>query len=218
MDTSTTAKNVSSFQPRSARPMLLVVAIVVVGWGLLVAFFLYGERHPKVPQPPAIGRKLEQLQLQPLVGNAEPITAKNLPGKVVVLNFWGPWCTYCRVEMPHLAEIYERHKADKDFQFISVSCDANVSTENESDLQAETKSLLENRGFTFDVHRDHNGFSRQAILELTELGREGFPFPMTLILDRSAAVRGFFPGYAEGSTAAMAKLVEALLKEGETAN
>ena len=31
-------------------------------------------------------------------------------GKVVVIDFWGVWCPPCRKAMPHLKELYHRHR------------------------------------------------------------------------------------------------------------
>jgi peroxiredoxin len=33
---------------------------------------------------------------------------RDLRGKVVVVNFWATWCGGCKVEIPHLVEIYRR--------------------------------------------------------------------------------------------------------------
>lgn len=36
----------------------------------------------------------------------------DLKGKVIVLDFWGTWCPPCRAAMPHLKELYDKHKKD----------------------------------------------------------------------------------------------------------
>jgi hypothetical protein len=50
------------------------------------------------------------------------------------------------------------------------------------------------------------------VVELAQLERQGFVFPMTLVLDRAGAVRGIFPGYAAENSATIENLVEELLK------
>lgn len=43
----------------------------------------------------------------------------DLKGKVVILDFWGTWCGPCRAAMPHMKELYARHK-DKGLVVIGV--------------------------------------------------------------------------------------------------
>src|SRR5262245_14454020 len=43
----------------------------------------------------------------------------DLKGKVVVLDFWGTWCGPCRAAMPHMKELYAKHK-DKGLVVIGV--------------------------------------------------------------------------------------------------
>lgn len=47
-------------------------------------------------------------------------------GKVVVVNFFGTWCTPCRKETPHFVSIYDKYK-DKNFVIIGVAVDSEVS-------------------------------------------------------------------------------------------
>ena len=37
-------------------------------------------------------------------------TAKDLAGKVVVVNFWATWCKPCLKEIPDLSRVYEKYK------------------------------------------------------------------------------------------------------------
>ncbi|HUT34206.1 MAG TPA: TlpA disulfide reductase family protein [Planctomycetota bacterium] len=43
---------------------------------------------------------------------SEPLTLEGLKGKVVVVDFWNTTCGPCRKLMPHLAEMYAKHKAE----------------------------------------------------------------------------------------------------------
>ncbi|HCN30713.1 MAG TPA: hypothetical protein DIT64_18705 [Verrucomicrobiales bacterium] len=44
----------------------------------------------------------------------------DLKGKAYVLEFWATWCPPCRTSIPHLNELYKKHK-DKGLQIIGVT-------------------------------------------------------------------------------------------------
>jgi cytochrome c biogenesis protein CcmG/thiol:disulfide interchange protein DsbE len=51
------------------------------------------------------------------------IRPSDLKGKVVVLNFWATWCGGCQVEIPWLAEFYEKYEG-AGLEVIGVSLDS----------------------------------------------------------------------------------------------
>ncbi len=54
--------------------------------------------------------------------NNKPLKLSSLKGKIVLLDFWASWCRPCRVENPHVVELYKKYKS-KGFTVYSVSLD-----------------------------------------------------------------------------------------------
>jgi len=54
--------------------------------------------------------------------NGHVYAAKDLAGKVVVVNFWATWCVPCREEMPAFSRLQERW-ASKGVQFVGLARD-----------------------------------------------------------------------------------------------
>jgi thiol-disulfide isomerase/thioredoxin len=55
------------------------------------------------------------------------LSAASLKGKIVFINFWATWCPPCRAEMPSLSKLYQEFENDKDFVFLFVSEDEDLS-------------------------------------------------------------------------------------------
>ncbi len=55
-----------------------------------------------------------------LEGKAQPL--KQWRGKVMVLNFWAPWCPPCREEIPDFIQVQEQYRA-KGVVFVGVAID-----------------------------------------------------------------------------------------------
>ena len=81
---------------------LLIPLVLFIG---LVAFLMIGlHRDPHEVPSPLINKSAPDFQLQQLNEPAKTISAKEMRGKVWLLNFWGTWCVACREEHPVLVK------------------------------------------------------------------------------------------------------------------
>lgn len=70
--------------------------------GLAVLFWRSFDVDPQALPSALIDKPMPAFSLPKLENPAETITEKVLPGRVVLLNVWGTWCTYCKAEFGFL--------------------------------------------------------------------------------------------------------------------
>ena len=72
---------------------------------VLVLFLLVGlRRDPHEVPSPLINKSAPEFQLPQLQEASATFSAKEMRGKVWILNFWGTWCVACREEHPLLVQ------------------------------------------------------------------------------------------------------------------
>jgi thiol-disulfide isomerase/thioredoxin len=103
---------------------ILISALVLICLGFLgyAAFDYY--KLPDVPQ----NEIMEQLSGKGV--NGETISLSSLSGNIVLIHFWAGWCGPCRMENPHLADVYNQYREKKfdsgsGFSIYSISLDVN---------------------------------------------------------------------------------------------
>ena len=165
-----------------------------------------GTKHP------AVGRELQQLQLEPLIGASETVTLPDVRGEVVLINYWGTWCPPCRMEFPELMDAYGELKDQKDFRLLSVSCPG--GNESVAQLRVETRQFLDDEKYEIPVYSDLEESSRQALVRSANL--DSFNFPTTVLLDRAGIIRGLWVGYVPGVGEAIREAAAELLSDAPT--
>jgi thiol-disulfide isomerase/thioredoxin len=125
------------------------------------------------------------------VDGSGPLKLSELRGKVVVLNFWTTWCTYCTRMEPMLGDVRAKFTGRNDVVFIAVNAD-----ENES-LVAPFLQIRKPGGtLVFD-----DGVSKAFHIET---------MPTVLLLDKAGKIayrtQGFAPeGFADLAAGAITK-------------
>lgn len=76
---------------------VFVILVVFLGIGLTL--------KPRELPSPLINKPLPTFSLPQLGDPAKSITAKDMLGKVWMLNVWASWCVACRIEHPVLVEL-----------------------------------------------------------------------------------------------------------------
>lgn len=104
--------------------------------------------------------------------DGEELSAESLRGKVVLVNFWATWCTPCRVEMPALQRMHERH-APRGFVVVGLAVDR-ASTQ-------AVREFVRERQVRYPIA--HVGGDAEA----TFGGVRGYP--TSFLLDRSGKIR-----------------------------
>jgi thiol-disulfide isomerase/thioredoxin len=202
--------------PESARwpiwPWLVLLGVLVVGMvvyaGLRSGAVSFedaplGERHS------AVGTKVTRFQLEPLTGDGRPVTEADLTAAATLVNLWGPWCTACVVEFPHLVELEQHFRSRPGFQFFSVS--TNFDPLDEEGLAESTAQFLKDRNADFPTYRDPRA---QTTIELIKAAKlEDFGYPTTLLLGPGGVIRGIWQGYFEGDEVKIREAIEKALRE-----
>lgn len=131
--------------------------------------------------------------------DGQTITLSDLKGKLVLLNVFASWCGPCRIEAPHLVEVYNTIDRDK-FEFIGLNLQETPEAVEffKDEFFIDYPLVLNEGGELTDIYRpiglpttwfiDRDGVIRftfsgaitkealQAILEDVESGREPDPF------------------------------------------
>ena len=137
----------------------------------------------------------------------KPVKLADLRGRVVLLDFWAPWCGPCRREFPRLRSLHEKYK-DRGLLILGVT---NYFGEAEGRKMTPAEELSYLRRFK-KAQRLPYGF---AIADTSDndLRYDVSSIPSSFLIDRRGSVRHITTGIGDQESAPLTKMIEKLLEE-----
>lgn len=91
--------------------------------------------------------------------DGESFSMAEAKGKVVLINFFVTWCGPCITELPHVEQLWKKHKADERFCLIVIG---------REETDESVRAFREEHGFTFPMAADpqrsvYSRFAKEAI-------------------------------------------------------
>ena len=160
---------------------------VIVSAVVFAAVALFAWQAIDEPAPEASGAASEvrsaelfAATLPDLDGVKQPLS--QWQGKVLVINFWAPWCPPCREEIPGFVHLQDKH-GEHGLQFIGIALD-------EPD---KVQAFMDESGINYPIllgGAEAVGLNRAAGNRLGGL-------PYTVVLDRQGKAVATFTGLVE---------------------
>lgn len=123
------------------------------------------------------------------------ITAEDLRGKVVLLDFWATWCAPCVASLPSLRTLHRRYEKEPSFVMIAISSDREVD---------EWRAFIAKNQMVWPQYRDRDSKVQRAF--------EVRAFPTYIVIDHEGIVRFRSSGFGSRGMATMEDAIRKTLK------
>ncbi len=154
---------------------ILIIAFLITIFGVVQFLKVKSEARKKVFVPAP--------DFTLLNAQGEEKSLSDFKGKVVILNFWAIWCPPCKIEIPHLVDLYEEYK-DDGLEIIGISMDWNA--------QRIVGPFAEENGMEYTVLLGDN--------EIADLYGGILTIPVTFVIDRDGGITKRYLGYRDKET------------------
>jgi cytochrome c biogenesis protein CcmG, thiol:disulfide interchange protein DsbE len=149
---------------------MVILAIVVGFFGMAILPRLLEQSHAMVGKPsPALSL--------PALSTGPSLDLAALKGKVVVLDFWAPWCGPCKHEMPVLNKLAQKHAGNVVVVGVLVDPDLDGA-----------RAVLKQLAITYPQVEDDRRAAASAF--------SVHALPTLVIIDRNGTVRGYRTGFS----------------------
>ena len=146
------------------------------------------------PAPVGRGVRAPAFEL-PRAGGGPPLSAAELRGKVVLVNFWATWCKPCEDEMPAMERLYRKLRGS-DFELVAISVDEDA---------AAVDTFVKRLGLSFPILLDPSKDIASAY--------QTYRFPESLLVGRDGVVLERYIGSKEWDADAYVDRIRRLLVE-----
>ncbi|MBI3202077.1 MAG: TlpA family protein disulfide reductase [Myxococcales bacterium] len=171
--------------------VVLGVAVALASWGCSSG----GASSAGATGAEGSGARPPDFELSTIDGKTVRLS-DHLGKDVVLIDFWATFCDPCMASMPHLDELYKKHK-DKGFVVLGVSIDG-------PDSVAQVKSTVAKLGVSFPILLDQE-------TSVVALYNPKTSAPFSVLIGRDGSVIAKKEGYTTGDGAAVDRDVEAAL-------
>ena len=161
-----------------------------------------------------IGKEAAPLEVDAWV-NGEPLTGKELEGKIVLLDFWAVWCRPCIATFPHLRQWHEQY-SDQGLVIVGLTNYQNYKWDEEAKRAVRSREevtheqeqeMLEK--FADEYELQHR-FGVSENRELSEYyGVTGIPH--VVLIDREGKIRLIRVGSGEQNAKEVEEMIQKLL-------
>jgi cytochrome c-type biogenesis protein len=86
--------------------------------------------------------------------DGKKVSSAALSGKIVVVNFWGLWCSWCLEEMPDIQKLHEKYRSDPNVAILTID------TQDEPE---KVRDWMKQRNYDFPVLLDDGYVNRMGI-------------------------------------------------------
>jgi cytochrome c biogenesis protein CcmG/thiol:disulfide interchange protein DsbE len=142
-----------------------------------------------------VGNPAPDFSVAPVAGPRAPLSLKHLHGKVVLVDFWGTFCTPCKSSFPKLQALNAKY-AGSGLEVIGIS-------EDEAEDKGKIPAFASTYGARFAIGWDEDRSISQRYQPET--------MPSSFLIDRKGIVRFTHVGFRSGDEVQIEKEIQDLL-------